>query len=199
MPRLTNELHERFCQLLPVVRKRGGSNSDAYREAGGTGTKRAAEVSASRILHRPDVQARLAELAAPAVRKAQVSMDSLIQQLDSVFDGAAADKQWNAAGSAAAMKAKLTGYLRERLEIGGPGDFDACQTPAEIFAKIRHESDDALRDWLEALEAITEAITGELAFRAINVPSASPASHSPYVDEAAASLAAIGYNQRRRR
>lgn len=199
MPRLTNELHERFCQLLPVVRRKGGSNSDAYREAGGKGSKRAAEVSASRILHRPDVQARLAELAAPAVRKAQVSMDSLIQQLDTVFDGAAADSQWNAAGSAAGLKAKLTGFLRERLEIGGPGDFDACQTPAEIFAKIRHESDDALRDWLEALEAISEAITGELAFRAINVSSASPAPGNSHPSEVAASLSAIGFDQRRKR
>jgi hypothetical protein len=60
-----------------------------------------------------------------------VSTFAFSEQLDRVFDGALNAEQFGAAGNAAGLKARLLGFMREKIEIGGAGEFDKCQTPDE--------------------------------------------------------------------
>jgi hypothetical protein len=60
-----------------------------------------------------------------------VSTFAFSEQLDRVFDGALNAEQFGAAGNAAGLKARLLGFMREKSEIGGAGEFDKCQTPDE--------------------------------------------------------------------
>src|ERR1700684_753889 len=115
MPVLRNPRHELFAQLIVQAPKSGMSNTQCYREAGYRAEGNAAEVCACQLLSHPKVQARIAELTAPAVKKARATVDTLAQQFDAVFDGAMGATQFGAAGSAAAAKAKLFGFMRDKL------------------------------------------------------------------------------------
>jgi hypothetical protein len=90
--------------------------------------------------------------------RAATTVDSLAAQLDEVFAGAASDKQWGAAGSAAALKAKLLGFMREKLEVGAPGEFAVLQTPEQLVDALLSDLDppdliDLLHRMLELVEA----------------------------------------------
>jgi hypothetical protein len=58
-----------------------------------------------------------------------------------VVDGAMGSAQFGAAGSAAAAKAKLLGFMRERLELGPPGSFDAYKSLQEVAIKTLEQLD----------------------------------------------------------
>jgi hypothetical protein len=48
--------------------------------------------------------------------------------------------QFGAAGSAAAAKSKLLGFMRERIEIGAPGEFAECaKTSASLSGPLRRQ------------------------------------------------------------
>jgi len=162
MPALKNQRREAFTQLIFEGAKFGWSQGVCYQKAGYRTTGHAAETSGSRLLKNADIQARLAELGAPAVKKTRATIDTLIEQLDQVFNGATEDKQHGAAGSAVATKAKLLGYLRDRVEIGGVGEFDGCVTTSEVI--------DKLLAWKSAPEALAslDELRAMVAERAAN-------------------------------
>jgi hypothetical protein len=136
MPALKNVRYEKFCQNIATSPKTGWPQGRCYVEAGFKTADRSADACAARLLTRANVQMRIAELVEPTVRKTRATVDTLAAQLDAVFDGATGDRQWGAAGSAAALKAKLLGFMRERLEVGAPGSFDACETTEQVVAAL---------------------------------------------------------------
>jgi hypothetical protein len=136
MPALKNVRYEKFCQNIATSPKTGWPQGRCYVEAGFKTADRSADACAARLLTRANIQARIAELVEPTVRKTRATVDTLAAQLDAVFDGATGDRQWGAAGSAAALKAKLLGFMREKLEVGSPGSFDSCQTTGEVVAAL---------------------------------------------------------------
>jgi hypothetical protein len=137
MSALANIRHETFAQLIAQAPKRGLSNAECYRQAGyRVAAGPACDVSASRLLSSDKVQARIAELIEPTVRKTRATVDSLASQFDRVFDGALGAEQFGAAGNAAGLKARLLGFMKEKIEIGAPGDFASCETIEQIVDKL---------------------------------------------------------------
>jgi hypothetical protein len=195
MGALKNVKHETFAQLIVQAPKCGLSNAQCYREAGyRVAAGPACDAAASRLLSSDKVQARIAELIQPTVKKTRATVDSLAEQFDAVFDGAMGSAQFGAAGSAAAAKAKLLGFMREKIEVGSAGQFDECQTSEEVIAKLltEHESAGAA---LAQLDKLRRMIEDYAATHASLVPAAEPAGPRP--DEARLSLEYLPKRRRR--
>jgi hypothetical protein len=166
MPALKNVRNDQFCQHIATSPKTGMSQGQCYEAAGYKTNGNSAEACASRLLSDAKVQARIAELGAPTVRKTRATIDSLASQFDAVFDGAMGSAQFGAAGAAAAAKSKLLGFMRDRLEVGGVGAFDQCETVPQLVEALLAdqtptealETLDALREQIE-LHALTHAVT----------------------------------------
>ena len=131
-PPLKNQRHEAFAQRIATSPKTGLSQGQCYEAAGFKTNGRSADACAARLLTDANVSSRIAEILAPTVRKTRATVDSLAEQFDAVFDGAMGSAQFGTAGSAAAAKAKLLGFMRERLEVGGVGEFADCSTPEQV-------------------------------------------------------------------
>jgi hypothetical protein len=137
MPALSAK-HEQFVQLVVRGTRYGWTQGEAYQRAGFRSVGHAAEVCASRLLKKADIQARLAELSAPAFKKAQVTVESLLAELEANIAGATAAQQHGAVNGSVQLMAKLRGLLTDRVEIGGPGAF-APSTVEEVLEQVSRE------------------------------------------------------------
>jgi hypothetical protein len=136
MPTLRNPRHELFCQLIPQGAKYGWTQGELYQRAGFKARGHSAETLGCNLLKKVEIQQRIAELQAPAARKARVTTETLTEQFDRVFDGAVSAEQYGAASNAAGLKAKLLGFMRTQIEIGSPGEFGGCQTTEDVVAAL---------------------------------------------------------------
>jgi hypothetical protein len=82
------------------------------------------------------VQSRLAELQSEAAANAEVTLQSILKELDQAIAVAKSKSQAQAMVSASGLKAKLSGLLTERIEIGKPGAFDGCTSMAAIADEV---------------------------------------------------------------
>ena len=167
MAPLRNLRHENFCQLMLQAPKRGWSNAEVYRQSGYRAEGNGAEVNASKLLSPTKIQQRIAELNAPAVRKARVTVESLLAELDATVQAARAAKQFGAVNGALTLVGKLTGLLRDRLEVGAPSDFALAETPDEVVSRM-------IEDWgaqeaLRVAELIKRLIEERASGRALDV------------------------------
>jgi hypothetical protein len=128
MPALKNQKHEIFCRKLIEAAKRGKSQGWAYTESGYKADGHGADVCASRLLKNADIERRLSELGEPMVRKTRISVESLLDELETTVNDARADGQHSVVVNALTLSAKLVGLLRDRIEVGGPGDFAGAET-----------------------------------------------------------------------
>jgi hypothetical protein len=182
MPALRNQRQEMFCLMMYEGRKHGWPPHVCYTKAGYKATKHAAEVAASRLLKKAEIIARQAELSAPAVRKTKTTVDSLALQFDQVFEGAIGSEQFGAAGAAAAAKAKLFGFMREKIEVGAPGEFDKCETAEQVVEKVlQDQTPQQALEVLDILRTLVEQRAGDLAL-VVEQPKPSP------IDTASAAL-----------
>src|ERR1043166_2382259 len=115
MPPLSNPRHERFAQGL----FEGLSADDAYEKAG----YHQHRGNASRLRSNESVLARLSEL---QQAMAGVTVESVCRELDEAVAVAKERGQASAMVSASALRAKLSGLMIERVEVGGVGEFDGC-------------------------------------------------------------------------
>lgn len=126
MPKLRNARHELYAQGLA----KGLTQKVAYIEAGFRSTGNGIDVNANRLLKNPTVAARLAELLQKHARKVEVTVESLVAELDEMRRKAIELKQV-AAGVAAIMgKAKLLGLITDKIDMDvvrkpmrEPGDY----------------------------------------------------------------------------
>jgi hypothetical protein len=156
MPALRNVRHEAFVQQLVLGSKNGWTQGACYSRAGYRAEGGVAEAAACRLLKDVNVRARLAELAEPAVRRTKVTIEKLMLDLDTALTGATEAKQFGAVNGAVALMGKLSGLLRDKLEIGPPGSFDNCETPSDIVDRLLAEfggKEDAL-DALDQFRAL---------------------------------------------
>jgi len=138
MPPLPNTRHERFCQELA----QGKTASEAYALAGYAPSRK----NASRLRANEDVKSRLAEIQGIAAASTAVSVESLLAELEAARAKADSLDQLNASIRAIEGKAKISGLLVQRVEVGGPGDFEHCESPeAVVDAMIEGYSADGYR------------------------------------------------------
>jgi hypothetical protein len=172
MPALKNIRHEAFANLIAQAPKTRMSNAACYREAGyRVAAGPTCDAAASRLLSSDKVQARIAELIQPAVKKARITVESLLSELEATIGAAREAKQFGAVNGSLALIGKLTGLLRDRLEVGQVGEFDGCSSPEEIVDKwISSEgSAQAVLDMIDAVRAhVVERAANEA--RPINEP-----------------------------
>ena len=108
---------EKFCQAII----QGHNQSEAYRLAYGVkkATAKTINERASRLMANSKVVARVAELRAPAVKKAQRSYGDWLQRVeDMAFTAVPSELEFKAPDVLKALElfGKATGYYQEKLE-----------------------------------------------------------------------------------
>jgi hypothetical protein len=141
MPILRNARHESFAQQLVHGQKYGWTRGSCYSRAGYKAEGEGAEVNASRLLRnaKNGIAARVAEIVGNGAKRAEVSVQSLLNELDHVLAGAVDDKQFGAARAAIDSKARLKGLFIDRLEVGGAGSFAACEDTEAVIRQLMVE------------------------------------------------------------
>src|SRR5262245_61416601 len=109
---LKNVRHERFCLALAE----GMSASNAYQRAGYKETA-SARANAARLIAKDIIRNRLAYLQAQTAKSTEITVESLVKELDEAIAVGKANGQANALVSASGLKAKLAGLLRDKVEI----------------------------------------------------------------------------------
>ncbi|MBC8393390.1 MAG: terminase small subunit [Deltaproteobacteria bacterium] len=105
---------EKFCQGIVS----GMSQSDAYRDAYSTkNTTKTIWENASRLADNSKVKARIAELRQPVAKKAQITLESHLDDLMKLRNLAVNEKQVSAAISAEIARGKAAGVHIEKSQI----------------------------------------------------------------------------------
>jgi hypothetical protein len=100
----------------------------------------------------PGVKDRMAEIGRRMMRKTEINIETLINDLAADRKLARELGQPSAAIAATHLTAKLCGFLIDRKETGQPGAFEGLQTVEEILARCREELGD------EAAELLSKAL-----------------------------------------
>src|SRR5262249_22951409 len=103
-----------------------------------------------------DVAARIREIQAAAARKNEVTVATLVEELEVARVAAHDDKQFAAATSAIVAKAKICGLMRDKIEVGGVGEFDKCETEADVIDALLADGDP--RDALVLLDRMRDLV-----------------------------------------
>ena len=109
---------EAFAQALVT----GMSQSDAYRAAFTVGAKTKPETvnqAASRLMADSNVTARVAELREPIAKKAQITLESHLDDLLRLRNMAAKERQYGAAITAEVARGKASGVVTDKLIVNG--------------------------------------------------------------------------------
>lgn len=155
MPALRNPRHEKFVReylRLGVARRAYVAAGYKAQIAPRRLMPSAADVCASRLLRRDKTQARLRELTAMAAKRHEVTEDTLIEELEQARTMALANAQSGAAVQATMGKARITGHIIDRKEVGEPGQFERM-------------SEQELRTWIaenvsaQALQTVSDTST----------------------------------------
>ena len=113
------EQQEKFCRVFVET----GNASEAYRQAYKSDRKSANSVAvdASRLLDKPNVLLRIDQLRQVHAKRHNVTVDSLVAELEQIKQIALAAEtpQTSAAVSAVMGKAKLTGLDKQVVEMTG--------------------------------------------------------------------------------
>jgi phage terminase small subunit len=176
MPQLRNCRHENFARELIEAQRHGRSQAEAYQRAGYKARLGSAEANAARLLGnaKAGVAQRVQELMLNGAKRAEVTVASLLAELEQAREGAATDRQFAAATGAIMAKAKLSGLLVDRVEVGAPGSFDGCQTVEQVIATLLAEFESPAAALAE-LDAWREQIAAYASSRAIVVSPVEPA------------------------
>jgi hypothetical protein len=125
---LKNTKHERFVQLL----LQGETAVDAHEHAGYTRD----DGNATRLRANPKVQERLAELQSEVAKDTKVTVESLLAELEEARAKAVSLDQMSAAVKSISEKARISGLMVQKVEIGGPGDFENCNSAEAIVDEM---------------------------------------------------------------
>ena len=113
---------EAFAQAIVT----GMSQSDAYREAYKVrpGTKaESVNQNASRIMADVNVTSRVAELREHIAKKAQITLESHLEDLLRLRNMAAKERQYGAAITAEVARGKASGVVTDKVDIAGKLEF----------------------------------------------------------------------------
>jgi len=163
MPALRNPRRERFARHYYKL----GIGRHAYRAAGYSAEgDHVADANASRLIRCDEVQRRLREIADMTDK---VTEATLLAELEEARQGALEAQQHGPAVQATMGKARITGHIVDRKEVGKPGDFENMdeQQLRAFIAKhmaashapgvIDHEPSYASRDIAQTALAIADS------------------------------------------
>ncbi|PBB86625.1 hypothetical protein CK216_10095 [Mesorhizobium sp. WSM3876] len=120
MPALKDARWEQFCQF----KAEGMPAYQAYLKAGYKCTEEAAIANSARLMRKDNIRARLKELIDDLADKMVVTRESLVAEYDQIIAAAHREKQYGAAATALAAKAKITGHdIQRSLNVNLTGTF----------------------------------------------------------------------------
>ena len=144
---LKNHNHELYCQF----RHAGRTQKDAYIAAGYS--PNGADTSASRIERRPDVAARLAELAERQIKSVEITVEKVLNDLEDTRNKAIDAGQLAVAAKCSELQGKYQKMFTDRVE-----HFHLiADIPQEQLLDILKEA------WSKLDASIIAAITGNAA------------------------------------
>ena len=129
MPILRNARHEKFAQELAA---NGVSAYQAYINAG----FRPSRQNAARLRAKEDIAARVLEIQAAGAKSAEITVASLIEELEAARVKATSLNQLSAAVRATAEKAKISGLLVEKQQIEVVNTEYEPTSAAEVLADV---------------------------------------------------------------
>lgn len=144
MPVLTNPRHEAFAQ----ERAKGKTVDEAYVLAGFSANRG----NAARLNANESVRARIAEIQAKASKRAEITVQSLADELEEARAIALKEGQTSAAVSATMGKAKLFGLGVENKRVSGT--FQVVNLTHEQIGKLSADERAALASALPVLEKL---------------------------------------------
>jgi hypothetical protein len=158
MPSLKNARHEAFAQQLVLGQKHGWTRGTCYSRAGYASEGTTAEVCASKLLAiaKNGISARVQEIVGAGAKRAETTVASLLRELEAAREGATDDRQFSAATQAIIAKAKLTGLMVDRLAIGSPSEFAACETTEDVMRTLL--ADQSPAEALASLDILRDEI-----------------------------------------
>ncbi|SIO54836.1 hypothetical protein SAMN05443247_07914 [Bradyrhizobium erythrophlei] len=172
MPALKNVKHEQFVQLIGRSARHGWTQGECYQRAGFRSGGHGAEVNASKLLKRTDIRARLGELSAPAFKKSQITVESLLAELEANIVGATVSGQHGAVNGAVALMGKLRGLLIDRVEVGGVDEFANLGSVADVAERLLGETEPG--KLIELLDDLRDEVMRQAADRATRVDETPP-------------------------
>jgi phage terminase small subunit len=119
-----------------------GNGRKSYEKAYGVSAAvnaNAVDASASALLSSPKVAPVIAAVRARALSRHDVTVDTILNDLEEDRAFARSCEQAGAAVSATTTKARLLGMIVDRKETGAPGEFAALDTVKAILEAARKE------------------------------------------------------------
>jgi len=126
MPVLRNPRQEQLAQLIAM----GKSATEAMQAVGYSDPR-----NSTRLTKKYEIRCRIVELQTRGADRALVTVASLVDEFDEARNIALERGQASAAVAATMGKARVTGKLVERLEVGASGEFDSM-TASELQAFV---------------------------------------------------------------
>ncbi len=126
---------ENFCLAYLET----GNASEAYRRAYAAGGMAAATVNkrASELLDNGEVAGRIAELRAPVIAKAKLTVEDLLAELEEARQLAMGTESAAPAVAATMGKAKLLGYDKQLIDVTSKGESISAPTRIVIEAAVK--------------------------------------------------------------
>jgi hypothetical protein len=169
VPILTNPKHELFAQALA----KGENSSKAYVSAGFKDSR----ANASRLKANSNIARRVRELSEAGAKSAEITIASLLDELEHARQRADSLGQLSASVKAITSKAAISGLLTQKIEISEPPqDFTTCTSLEEIGTAllsrltdniagvaITHEDRVACFELLKSLSALVDDIAARAA------------------------------------
>ena len=128
MPVLDNPRHERFAQEIANAK-----TATAAMAAAGYSDPR----NSTRLTKNDEIRRRIEELKERGAARAEVSVASLLGELEEARQLALKLGQASAAAQCSMGKAKITGHLIDRREVGEAGAFDALTDEQLVEKAVR--------------------------------------------------------------
>jgi hypothetical protein len=151
---LTNPRHEKFCQKYAS----GKSATEAYSLAGYKSDRR----NADRLTTYDAIKTRVAELQTRNAASTEITVRSLVEELNGAIQQAEMLGQPTVRVSAAALKARLAGLDVKRMEIGAAGQFGHCESVREVVDAIINSTDD-VHELIAGIEEFLQLIIARVA------------------------------------
>lgn len=149
MNTLRNSRREKFAQEFA----KGKSATEAMALAGYSDPR-----NSTRMTKNDEIRRRVHEIQNRGAARAEVSVASLVQEFDDARKLAMERGQASAAVAATMGKAKITGLMVDRAEVGNAGDFDSMDSITEILAKVAEEAGPAVAQALaQAFDVLEES------------------------------------------
>jgi hypothetical protein len=137
MPILKNPRHEKFAREYVKT----GIGAEAYRRAYPKAHPiSTARVCACQLLTSPNIASRTAELRQAMAKRADITEDKILTDYQIALEIAKEQAKPDSIVNAATAQAKLVGLLRDRIESGNVGEFDALDNVSDILEKVAKEA-----------------------------------------------------------